>query len=123
MAGADPDLLAANDVGRAAIAPLLVRQGTFCNSPDGGEWGYGAINGRRVPLELLSICPVPDNVTDLVIASDGYPRIFPTLKASEHALAMLLAEDPLCIGPLRGTKGLTPGNHSYDDRAYLSLQL
>jgi len=38
---------------------------------------------------------------------------------SEELLARLLAEDPLCIGPLKGTKGVALGNVSFDDRAYL----
>ena len=57
----------------------------------------------------------------VVLASDGYPRILPTLAASEEALAGLLAADPLCIGPLCGTKGVRPGNVSFDDRAYVRL--
>ena len=66
---------------------------------------------------------VPKGVSQVVITSDGYPRILPSLQQSEDLLARLLAEDPLCIGPLRSTKGVKPGNASFDDRAYLRIRL
>jgi glycerophosphoryl diester phosphodiesterase len=71
----------------------------------------------------VTVHRLPDHESQLVIASDGYPRILPTLKACEESLACLLARDPMCVGPLRGTKGITPGHSSYDDRAYLRLQV
>lgn len=120
--GADPARLAETDPGRAAISSLLASQAIFRNSPGAGPWAYGAIDGRPVPPELVVIHPVP-GATELVIASDGYPAILPTLVASEEHLASLIAEDPLCIGPLRGTKGVAPGNSSFDDRTYVRLLL
>jgi hypothetical protein len=62
-------------------------------------------------------------VEDLVLASDGYPEILPTLAETEARLAELLAEDPSCVGVLRGTKGVMAGQISFDDRAYLRLRL
>jgi hypothetical protein len=120
-AGADPADLARHDPGRAAISCLLIRQVIFCNNPGAGEWAYPAIDGTTVPLPLVTVHRVPPDVTELILASDGYPVILPTLKASEAMLARLLEKDPLCIDVLRGTKGVTPGNASFDDRAYLSL--
>jgi hypothetical protein len=121
--GADRAVLAVNDPGRAAISSLLARQGVFRNNPGAGRWAYAAIDGLDVPAELISVYQIPRNVTELVVASDGYPRLLPTLRASERELATLLDEDPLCISALRGTKGLMPGNTSYDDRAYLRIRL
>ena len=120
-AGADPGRLAQDDPGRAAIASLLEHQWVFCNNAGAQEWAYGAINGEPVPPGLVGIHQVPAGSTSVVLASDGYPRILPTLAASEQALAELLAADPLCIGPLCGTKGVRPGNVSFDDRAYVRL--
>jgi hypothetical protein len=120
--GVDSARLAETDPGRVAIAGLLASQGTFRNSRGVGRWAYGAIDGRPVPSELVAVHPVP-GAAELVIASDGYPVILPTLASSEEQLATLIAEDPLCVGPLRGTKGVSPGNISFDDRAYLRLRL
>ena len=121
--GADPVTLARNDPGREAIVGLLRHQRIFCNNTGAGEWAYPAIDGSMVPPDLVSIYHVPPGVTEIVLASDGYPCLLPTLAASEERLAELLASDPLCIGPLRGTKAVAPGNISFDDRAYLRLAL
>jgi hypothetical protein len=121
--GADPAVLARNDPGRDAIIGLLRQQGVFCNNLGAGEWAYSAINGSMVPPDLVAVYHIPLGVTELILASDGYPHVLPTLEASEQKLIQLLASDPLCIGPLRGTKAVTPGNISFDDRAYLRLAL
>ena len=46
---------------------------------------------------------------------------FDTLEETENHLFMLLERDPLCIHDLRGTKGVRPGNQSFDDRSYISF--
>jgi hypothetical protein len=121
--GADPATLAQADPGREAILSLLTHQSIFCNNAGAGEWAYAALDGRPVAFDLVTVQPVPDDVNTVVIASDGYPVILPTLQASEELLASLLSEDSLCIGSLLGTKGVFPGNASYDDRAYLSIRI
>lgn len=121
--GADPATLARDDPGREAIISLLTHQGVFCNNPGAGKWAYPAIDGRTVPRDLVTIYRLPPGVTELILATDGYPRILPTLEATEQFLAQLLAKDPLCMGPLRGTKALKPGNLSFDDRAYLGIAI
>jgi hypothetical protein len=121
--GTDPSALARNDPGRRAISCLLSSQANFRNNSAARELAYPGIDGNTIPTNLITIHKVPDNVTQLVIASDGYPRILPTLSASEEMLTRLLTIDPLCIDEIRGTKGITPGNKSFDDRAYLRLTL
>lgn len=120
-AGASQPALAHDDPGRRAILELLRHQERFRNQLAAGEMAYPAIDGCDVPTELITIQDIPDNVSEIVIASDGYPCILPTLRESESRLATLLAADPLCIDELHGTKGLTPGNLSFDDRAYVRL--
>lgn len=119
--GASQSALAHNDPGRAAILSLLNYQAEFRNNLAAKELAYPAIDGRNIPAKLIIVQRIPHNVTELVIASDGYPRILPTLRESEELLSRLLASDPLCIDELRGTKGVAPGNLSFDDRAYLRL--
>lgn len=59
----------------------------------------------------------------VVLASDGYPTLLPTLRESEEALAKHLATDPQNITDFVATKGLVEGNASFDDRAYVSLNI
>ena len=122
-AGADPSVVARDDPGRLAISSLLTIQADFRNNPAAAEFAYSAVDGSTVPASLINVHKIPENVSQLVIASDGYPRILPTLAASEEVLARLLTIDPLCIDELRGTKGTAPGNESFDDRAYLRLDV
>ncbi len=120
--GATASQLRADDPGRRAIVPLLVAGAVFCNNRHAGDWAYPAVNGVPIPAGLVFARQVPARVTEVVLASDGYPQVLPTLRESEQALAGLLAADPLCIGPLLGTKGVLPGSASYDDRAYLRIR-
>lgn len=110
-----------SDPGREAILPLLRLQGVFRNELRSDEWGYGALDGRPIPDDYIDIHSVPGYVDEIVLASDGYPVVLPSLAESEARLSELLKEDPLCIGPLRATKGVQPGSRSYDDRAYVRI--
>jgi hypothetical protein len=121
--GATLDELASNDIGRKAIEPILTRQALFCNNTAAGEWAYGAIDGRKVPKELIRVHAIADQITELVLASDGYPAIYGSLRETEENLKNLLLKDPLCIGPLRSTKGVKPGQVSFDDRSYIRFAI
>ena len=59
------------------------------------------------------------NENEVVLASDGYPFLKPTLAESEAALAEQIANDPQCIHDFIATKGLVAGNKSFDDRTYI----
>lgn len=123
--GVTVDDLAADDPGRAAIMPLLSRQVFFANadSAEAGDLAYAVLDGRPVPKGLIEVVPLPEGSSELVIGSDGYPQLFGTLSDTETHLKVLLAEDPLCIRELAGTKGVAVGQESFDDRAYLRLEL
>ena len=56
---------------------------------------------------------------ELVLASDGYPFLKPTLAESEAALAEQIANDPQNIHFFIATKGIVEGNKSFDDRTYI----
>jgi hypothetical protein len=107
------------DPGRLAARALTGRQGDLRNKI--GPYGYAAIDGRPVPPSLVVVHPLPDEIDELVIASDGYPFIGETLAAAESELALLLDKDPWCVAELAGTKGVLPGQVSFDDRAYLRV--
>ena len=61
--------------------------------------------------------------SEIVLASDGYPFLEPTLAASEAALGHLIAHDPQCIHDFIATKGLVAGNKSFDDRTYIRFRV
>ena len=61
--------------------------------------------------------------SEIVLASDGYPFMEPTLAASEAALAEQIANDPQNIHSFIATKGIVEGNKSFDDRTYIRFSV
>lgn len=61
--------------------------------------------------------------SEIVLASDGYPFLKPTLAASEASLAEQIANDPQNIRSFIATKGIVEGNKSFDDRTYIRFSL
>lgn len=62
---------------------------------------------------------IPSSSSEIVLASDGYPFLKPTLAASEAALAEQIANDPQNIHSFIATKGIVEDNKSFDDRTYI----
>ena len=62
---------------------------------------------------------IPSSSSEIVLASDGYPFLKPTLAASEASLAEQIANDPQNIRSFIATKGIVEGNKSFDDRTYI----
>lgn len=61
--------------------------------------------------------------SEIVLASDGYPFLKPTLAASEASLAEQIANDPQNIHSFIATKGIVEGNKSLDDRTYIRFSV
>lgn len=61
--------------------------------------------------------------SEIVLASDGYPFLEPTLAASEAALTEQIANDPQNIHSFIATKGIVEGNKSFDDRTYIRFSV
>jgi len=128
--GLDP-LADGRDWGRDFIQPLLARQRELENvAPDDTTpWAFGLPRGvlsyRSIlgGAEAVRIVTVPADATEAVLASDGFPQVFPTLEESRRELDRQLAEDPHCLGPLRSTKGRAPGAVSFDDMSYLRIKI
>lgn len=124
----------AGDPGRAAILESL-KEAAFLANANPLQYSmhdtlYGAPKSDLVypvfdvtSTPTLSLLSITKGTTGLVLSSDGYPRIFPTLHESEAYLERSLAVDPLRIGDHPSTKGSAPGAVSYDDRTYLRLSL
>lgn len=117
--GRSLDELAIHDPGRAAIMPILTCQGLLANTE--GFYGYGVVDGTEIPERFIEVFDVPAGA-EVVMASDGHIDLSGDLAHAEAVLAAALTTDPLCIGILRGTKGLAPGAASFDDRAWLRFR-
>lgn len=121
--GESLETLRSVDPGRDAIRPLLRSQSQLRNNlRGGGDLAYAALSTTEVPRALCEVYRVADDIPEIILASDGYSVLMPTLAQTEARLSEMLAADPLCIGELRGTKGVTPGNASFDDRTYLRIR-
>lgn len=109
-----------NDIGRQFIMDALRDQTGFANdNTPCNPYTYPVLNGK--PIQADRVVCIKVQSAEIVLASDGYPRLMPTLSASEDALQALLLTNPLCIHNNASTKGLTAGNTSFDDRTYLRI--
>ena len=100
---------------RRTIEPQLIKA-----MLEGQNRQYAVIDGTPIYMPGTRIVTASHCV---VLASDGYPTLLPTLKESEEALALHLIDDPQNIGDFVATKGLIEGNVSFDDRAYIKLKI
>ncbi|MBG0825697.1 hypothetical protein HS048_33985 [Planomonospora sp. ID91781] len=118
--GHSPAELAAQDPGRHMLLPLLKKQSRLALRE--GPYGYGVLDGRPVPPTFIETFSL-EEVTEVVLASDGYLSAAPDLAAAERQLAQSLAADPLRIGDHPSTKPIAPGASSFDDRTYVRVAL
>jgi hypothetical protein len=119
------------DLGRAFIAPFLDRLPELQNiePSDGTRWAFGLPRGlfayktfNGLPT-TIDITAVPPSAQEIILASDGFPRLFPTLAETRAYLETTLQADPECLQHIVSSKGRAPGNKSHDDLSYVRLQL
>ena len=122
---------------RKQIEPLLIKA-----MLSGQNQTYTVVDGfpiyrEGVKIVALKMKPVSSSIetyfqehpkpvsspNEVVLASDGYPFLKPTLAESEAALGHLIAHDPQCIHDFIATKGLVAGNKSFDDRTYIRFRV
>ncbi len=106
---------AEEDIGRAAIARNLAMQCSFENRP--GAFGYPVLKGRGIEASLIRSYKIMHG-DEVILASDGYPRLGTSLAESEGTLQQILREDSMCFRSYRSIKGVRAGNVSFDDRAF-----
>jgi hypothetical protein len=121
LAGASVEDLLENDPGRQLILPLLRQQFVFRNRSAERRFGYGAVDGTPVPRRFIEVHRVLSDAR-IVLATDGYARLFPSLEETERYWARDIAQDPLRIESHPSTKGVHPGDVSFDDRAFVLLE-
>ncbi len=116
--GKTEDELLNDDIGRSFILPVLSKQYLLENA--NSKYGYEVLNGNQLRTDLIKTYKVKKGDT-VVLASDGYPKIFDTLEKTEAYLKSILKENPLCDTDYISTKGVKKGNTSFDDRTYLKF--
>lgn len=114
-----------NDIGRHFIYPMLKQQYVWQNNLNShSEYCYTVLDGFPVDPSQVHIIPVDSH--SVVLATDGYFDLFGTLRETECVLLNQIENDPLCIGMgynnvNMSTKGVIPGNYSFDDRTYVRI--
>jgi hypothetical protein len=112
------------DCGRNFIQPLLKGQRLFQNNPNAPDlYQYWVLDGFYVAEKGICVYDVPRRAKQVILASDGYPQILASLGESEIALQTLLKDDPLMMKQFKSTKGVALGSVSFDDRAYLRIEV
>ena len=81
------------------------------------------IDGFHIPREHVRIITLNFQPWEIVLASDGYPFLCPTLAESESRLHQQRTDDPLNIGTFKATKAFHPDFNSFDDRSYIRLKV
>lgn len=102
-----------DDTARAAIIPRMKETMQLQNK------AYSVVDGFPVAEEHVRIITLSFKPWQIVLASDGYPFLCPTLAESEARLEAQRQSDPLNIGEFKATKAFARGNNSFDDRAYI----
>lgn len=103
---------------RSLIEPWILQATVFANR-EGTEYGYSILNGEDIPESLIRVIHLEAGEHEVILASDGYPKVEPTLEQSEDYLKWVLKEDRTCCQIYKSTKGVIGENKSYDDRTYI----
>ena len=115
--GMTQDELLRNDIARPVIFPRMLETMRQQNVT------YSVIDGFAIDRLHVRIIPLDFRPWEIVLASDGYPVLCPTLAESEELLKRQREEDPLNIGRFQATKAFHPDFNSFDDRSYIRLKV
>lgn len=111
-----------HDWGRDFILEELAKSCSLQNTEKIQQNSFSVIDGFDVNMSLVKIVKLPNETKEIVLASDGYPILLPTLKETEQKLKKILETDPLCIGEFKSTKCKMKGLKSFDDRSYIKIK-
>ena len=87
------------DTGREYILPLLISQTYFQNNRFDSEYSYCVVDGFPINMSQVKIIEAK-NASSIILASDGYPKLYNNLKESENYLNYILEKDPLCYNKI-----------------------
>jgi len=117
-AGKTQGELLRNDTARPVIIPHMIETMKQQNI------GYSVVDGFPIAKRHVRILPLDFRPWEIVLATDGYPFLCPTLEESESRLRRQREDDPLNIGPdFQATKAFHPDNNSFDDRSYIRFRV
>lgn len=102
-----------DDTARKAILPRMLQTMRQQNN------GYSVIDGFPVDEAHVKVLTLDMHPWEVVLATDGYPFLCPTLAQAEERLRWQRDNDPLNIGAFKATKAFAHGSDSFDDRAYI----
>lgn len=105
-----------DDLGRKVILAGIIE------STQGQNTIFSVVDGFSIPIQLVKVIKVAD-AKEIILASDGYPIVEPSLEKTEKTLFEIVKNDPLLINLHKATKGLRPGQTSFDDRTYLRMRV
>ena len=99
--GMTVDELLRNDIARPVIIPHMLETMRQQNIT------YSVIDGFPIDRHHVRIISLDFRPWEIVLASDGYPVLCPTLAESEQQLQKQREEDPLNIGTSTSTHSMT----------------
>jgi hypothetical protein len=105
--GKTVDQLLRNDTARPVIIPRMLETMRQQNVT------YAVVDGFHIPRQHVRILTLDFQPWEVVLASDGYPFLHPTLAESEEALEHQRLNDPLNVGNFQATKAFHPDNNFY----------
>ena len=116
--GHTADELCRNDIARPVIIPHMIETMRQQNIT------YSVVDGFPIPRQHVRTITLDFRPYEIVLASDGYSFLHPTLEESEAALQHQRQCDPLNVGPhFQATKAFHPDNNSFDDRTYIRFKV
>lgn len=120
--GVTMDELLVDDQSRDYILPMLRGHQNYQNNINNHPLAHAVIDGFKVPDWGRKVIKVDEDVSQVILASDGYPKLKPTLDESEKYLKRIIEQDPLMYRLHPSTKGVMEGQVSFDDRSYVRLK-
>ena len=114
--GKTADEILADDTARQSVIPRMLQEMRNQNVT------YAVIDGFPIPEQKVPVVTLNFRPWEIVLATDGYPFLCPTLAESEARLQQQKEHDPLNIGDFKATKGFMKGFDSFDDRTFIRFQ-
>ena len=116
--GVTQEELLRNDQARSVIIPHMLETMQQQNVT------YSVVDGFPIDRNHIRKITLDFQPWEIVLATDGYPFLCPTLAESEQRLSEQHRNDPLNIGPaFQATKAFHPDNLSFDDRTFIRFKV
>lgn len=115
--GMTTDELLTHDAARDYILPDII------DSTKRQNVTFSVIDGFPIPEQYVPVITLDFQPHEIVLATDGYPFLCPTLAESEWRLAEQRQNDPLNINTFIASKAFMKGQDSFDDRTFIRFKV